>query len=463
MPCRGMQERGSREQYGSGGRRKRTISGARVAPRKSLGQNFLQDEELSRWIADQVEPEKAGLVVEAGPGLGALTNHLAGRAKKLVLLEKDDTLVARLSDEYEGRTDVEVMHADATEIDLRSWYEAGDVRMIGNLPYSVGGEILKRVLTLPTPLTMAVFMLQKEVCERLAAKQGEHGFGGLSLLVQKDWNAELLRVVPPEVFKPKPKVDSAVVRFTPRDPASLPVFDRRSFDRLVRMGFSQRRKQLKNLLPEPPESWEALVESLGKAVSVRAEELTLEDWVAISRWYDGRREVDAGQRADEMFDVVDENNVVTGQVTRSEVHARGLRHRAVHVFVVNKRREVFLQQRSHLKDVAPLRWDSSAAGHLDVGEGFESAAIRETREELGIEVPSTVCAAKLEASEATDQEFVELHVAEHKGPMKCFPEEVRCGEWFSPETVTKWVESRPEDFAKGFVACWKAWMLKGGA
>ena len=434
------------------------ISGARVAPRKSLGQNFLQDEELSRWIADQVEPESAAMVVEAGPGLGALTAHLAGRAKKLLLLEKDDHLVERLRDEYEGRDDVEVLHADATQVDLRPWYEAGDVRVVGNLPYSVGGEILKRLLTLPTPVKTAVFMLQKEVCERLAAKQGEHGFGGLSLLVQKDWNAELLRVVPPEVFKPKPKVDSAVVRFTPRDPASLPVFDRRNFDRLVRMGFSQRRKQLKNLLPEPPKSWSALGESLYKPETVRAEELSLEEWVALSRWYEGRgSEPDAGQKSGEMFDVVNEDNVVTGQLTRGEVHSQGLRHRAVHVFVVNKRGEVFLHQRSHLKDVAPMKWDSSAAGHLDVGEPYAEAAVRETGEELGIQIERTECVARLPASAATDQEFVELHVAEHGGPMKCLPEEVRCGEWFSPGQIDSWVTSRPEDFAKGFVACWRAW------
>lgn len=434
------------------------ISGARVTPRKSLGQNFLQDEELSRWIADQVEPDSADMIVEAGPGLGALTAHLAGRAKRLVLLEKDDQLVERLREEYEGRDDVEVMHIDATQVDLRPWYEEGDVRMIGNLPYSVGGEILKRVLTVPTPLTMAVFMLQKEVCDRLVARQGEHGFGGLSLLVQKDWHAELLRVVPPEVFKPKPKVDSAVVRFTPRDPATLPVFDRRSFDRLVRMGFSQRRKQLKNLLPEPPGSWSALVGSLGKPETVRAEELSLGEWVALSRWYEGRgSEPDAGQKSGEMFDVVDENNVVTGQLTRGEVHARGLRHRAVHVFIVNKRNEVFLHQRSHLKDVAPMKWDSSAAGHLDVGEAYGVAAIREAGEELGIDIPGTECAAELPASEATDHEFVELHLAQHNGPMRCLPEEVRCGEWFLPQQVDSWVDARPQDFAKGFVACWKAW------
>lgn len=442
----------------AGSKRGRFISGARVTPRKSLGQNFLQDENIARWIADQVEPESADLVVEAGPGLGALTQHLEGRARRLLLLEKDDELAQRLREEHQDREDVDVWHGDAAKVDLRSWYQAGEVRVVGNLPYSVGGEILKRFLTVPTPVHTAVFMLQKEVCERLVAKQGEHGFGGLSLLVQKDWHAELLRVVPPDVFKPRPKVDSAVVRFSPRAPSSLPVFDRRSFDRLVRMGFSQRRKQLKNLLPEPPDSWGELTRFLGKAETLRAEELTLEEWVELSRWYEGRAgAADAGQKASELFDVVDENNQVVEQRTRGEVHAQGLRHRAVHVFVLNKKGEVFLHQRSHLKDVAPLKWDSSAAGHLDVGESYGAAAIRECGEELGIALDGTECASCLPASEKTDQEFIELHVARHNGPMRCLPEEVRCGDWFAKGTVDSWVEQRPADFARGFVSCWEAW------
>jgi 16S rRNA (adenine1518-N6/adenine1519-N6)-dimethyltransferase len=214
---------------------------------------------------------------------------------------------------------------------------------------------------------------------------------------------------------------------------------------------------MKNLMPDPPGGWAALVEHLGVPVSVRAEELTLAKWVDLTRWYEGRKEQDRGQRATELFDVVNEQNEVTGQKPRGEVHAEGLRHRAVHVFVVNKRGQVYLQKRSHLKDVHPLTWDSSASGHLDVGESYADCAVREVREELGIEVPATQKVADIPATERTGMEFVELHTAEHGGPMRYAPDEIECGEWFSPEQIDEWVVARPEDFATGFLECWKAW------
>lgn len=441
-------------------RQTRTISGQQVAPRKSMGQNFLVDESVAQWIADQIQPDGADFVVEPGPGLGAMTKHLVGRAKQLVLIEKDNALAPELEKRFAKDPTVTVLHEDATKIDVSGWYRHGDVRVIGNLPYSVGGEILKHLLTPPTPVTMAVFMLQKEVCMRLAARVGEDGYGGLSVLIQRDWDVELLRIIPPEVFQPKPKVDSAIVRFTPRDPCTLPVCDRRMFERLVRAGFSQRRKQMKNLLPEAPGGWQALVDSLGKSAAMRAEELSVAEWVQISRWYEGRKDQDAGQKSNEMFDVVNERNEVTGQLTRGEVHAKGLLHRAVHVFVINAKGMIYLQRRSHLKDVSPLKWDSSAAGHLDVGESYADCAIRETREEVGIEITSTELAAQLPAGTHTDHEFVELHIARHNGPMKCFPEEIAYGEWFMPDVVNDWVQARPQDFAKGFISCWKAWTQK---
>lgn len=427
-------------------------------PRKSMGQNFLQDEEVSRWIADQIEPDGADLVVEVGPGMGALTKHLVGRPKRLVLIEKDSQLAPDLTAQFAERTDVEVIQNDATRIDLRPWFRHGPLRIVGNLPYSVGTEILKHWLGTPSPVGSAVFMLQKEVCLRLAAQRGDDAYGALSLLVQKDWNVEILRIVPPEVFTPKPKVDSAVIRLTPRDPATLPVFDHVLFDRLVRIGFSQRRKQLKNLLPECPGGFEALTQALGVSATVRAEELALDQWTAIARWYENRHgTVDAGQKASEIFDVVNDKNEVIGQRTRGEVHAQKLLHRAVHIFVVNKRGQIYLQQRSHLKDVSPLKWDSSAAGHLDAGESYAVAAVRELGEEVGIEVESTALVAEIPAGDNTDHEFVQLRVAQHDGPIKCLPEEIAAGAWFKPEDISAWVEARPQDFAKGFVTCWKAW------
>ena len=427
-------------------------------PKKSLGQNFLTDVNLSRWIADQIEPQTAACVIEIGPGQGALTAHLADRCEKLVLVEKDNELAPALVERFADNQRVTVMHADATRLDLRPFYRFGDVRIIGNLPYSVGGEVLKAVLTPPTPMQQAVFMLQKEVCDRLAAKVGDDGYGALSLLVQQHWDVKLLRIVPPDVFKPRPKVDSAVVKFTPRQPGSLPVYDRPLFDRLVRQGFSQRRKQLKNLLPDAPGGWEALVNHLGVPLTVRAEELSLQQWVELTRFFEGRQKsADAGQKATEMFDVVDESNHVIGQQPRGKVHAEGLRHRAVHVFVINKRGDIYLQKRSHLKDVHPLVWDSSAAGHLDVGESYAACAVRELEEEIGIRVQETEKLADIPATERTGMEFVELHLARHDGPVHYAPDEIDCGTWFPPTVVDEWEKARPEDFASGFIECWQAW------
>lgn len=446
--------------YGSN--RGQVISGQEVSPRKSMGQNFLVDVEMAKWIADQISPDDTEFLVEPGPGLGAMTAHLVGRPRHLLLIEKDDNLAPQLAERFQGSKEVTVLHADAARVDMRSWYHRGDVRVIGNLPYSVGGEILKKVLTPPTPVNSAVFMLQKEVCQRLAAQVGDDGYSALSVLVQKDWSVELLRIVPPDVFKPRPKVDSAVVRLTLRDPASLPVCDRKLFDRLVRLGFSQRRKQMKNLLPEPPGGWEALASSLGKPVTLRAEELSVAEWVSLCRWYEQRLQPDAGQKASELFDVVNDRNEVIGQETRGEVHRQGLLHRAVHVFVMNSRGEVFLQKRSHLKDVSPLKWDSSSAGHLDAGESYADCAIREVREENGIQIQETELALELAAGVHTDFEFVQLRMAHHNGPMRCPPEEIAYGEWFPPDLITQWIEARPQDFAKGFISCWKAWLAKVG-
>ncbi|MFZ4768500.1 MAG: NUDIX hydrolase, partial [Roseimicrobium sp.] len=172
--------------------------------------------------------------------------------------------------------------------------------------------------------------------------------------------------------------------------------------------------------------------------------------------YEGRHEEDRGQKSSELFDVVDESNSVIGQATRGEVHATGLRHRAVHIFVFNKHGELWLQQRSHLNDVHPLSWDSSAAGHLDAGEDYATAAHRELREELGIEA-ETECIAKIPACEQTGQEFVELHRALHNGPMRYAPDEIAGGLFFRIEHIEEWLLARPEDFATGFIECFRAW------
>lgn len=159
---------------------------------------------------------------------------------------------------------------------------------------------------------------------------------------------------------------------------------------------------------------------------------------------------------EEIFDVVNEHDEVTDSLSRSEVHKRGLRHRAVHVLVFNARGEVFLQQRSMLKDRQPGVWDSSASGHLNSGEDYDACAVREVREELGVTLPQPpVRLFKLDACEATDQEFVWVYHTRHEGPFTLPPEEIEHGGWFAPAEVTRWMTARPQDFASGLLAIWE--------
>lgn len=161
---------------------------------------------------------------------------------------------------------------------------------------------------------------------------------------------------------------------------------------------------------------------------------------------------------EEIFDVVDDRDVVIGQRPRSEVHRLGLKHRAVHVLVFNARGELFLQKRSMLKDCFPGTWDSSASGHLDQGESYDHCAMRELREEIGLvidQVPTRMLF--LEASARTGQEFCWVYRCESEGPFVLQASEIDRGEWFHPDVITGWVARRPEDFAAAFVLVWERW------
>ena len=161
------------------------------------------------------------------------------------------------------------------------------------------------------------------------------------------------------------------------------------------------------------------------------------------------------QCADELFDLVDEQDCVIGQARRAEVHERKLRHRAIHVLVFDRRGRVFLQRRSLAKDSAPGRWDSSCSGHLDAGEGYDAAAVRELGEEIGL-----VLAAppdrwlRLEACAQTGWEFVWVYRLEHDGPFRLHPAEIMDGAWYELAEVDVAVREREHDFAGAFRYLW---------
>lgn len=158
---------------------------------------------------------------------------------------------------------------------------------------------------------------------------------------------------------------------------------------------------------------------------------------------------------DEIFDVVNDRDEVTGQAPRSEVHRRGWTHRATHVLVFNTRNQVFLQKRSMKKDRQPGVWDSSASGHVNSGEDYDVCAVRELGEEIGLRGASPRRLFKIDASAETDHEHVWIYRCESEGPFVLDPEEIDAGGWFEPEVVTRWIGARPQDFAASFVVIWR--------
>lgn len=427
---------------------------ARVLPSKQMGQNFLIDPNMARWIVSQLEISENDVVCEVGPGTGALSVHLIGKVRRLILIEFDPRLAGALKERYKDDPSVEVHHADGAKFDGRVLFKHRNIKFLGNLPYSCGGAIMKNLLSRPHPFERAVIMLQKEVIERLAAKPGTKDYGILSLRTQANWVVEPLRTVPPEAFYPRPTIDSAVAVLKPRV-SGLPPFDYRLFDELIRRGFAQRRKQLKKQMPAEP-AWEKIVTSLNVSPTVRGEELTLAQWVDLTRTYDPHPLKDLPQKADEVFDVVDEHDRVTGQATRAEVHAGKLLHRAVHLFVYNKRGDLLLQKRSLLKDACPGLWDSSVSGHLNAGEDYPLAAVRELDEEMGIrleELPEVI--AKIPPCAKTGWEHVTLYRVFYGGNVQFPSAEIDAVMWMPTAEIDAWITNRPGDFADGFLACYR--------
>ncbi|HLH57229.1 MAG TPA: NUDIX domain-containing protein [Verrucomicrobiae bacterium] len=159
--------------------------------------------------------------------------------------------------------------------------------------------------------------------------------------------------------------------------------------------------------------------------------------------------------SEEIFDVVNERDEVVDRRPRSEVHRLGLMHRATHVLVFNQRGDVFLQKRSMSKDRQPGLWDSSASGHVDSGESYDACALRELREEIGLQLKTPPLPLfKLPASDMTDQEHVWVYRCEAEGPFQLNLEEIESGGWFSPGMVTKWMEQKPQEFASALLLIW---------
>src|SRR5262245_2567543 len=247
-----------------------TLKEIGVSPVKTLGQNFLHDQNLARWIVDQAQIAPEDYVVEIGPGLGALTGFLLEKGAHVLAIEKDARLAEFLRSRF-GDERLEIVNADALKFDSSVLFAHRRVRLIGNLPYNISSPLLLKFLELPSPILLEVLMLQKEMAMRLSALPCTHDYGALTLRVQLHHRVEYLRSVPATVFLPRPDVDSAVVRVVPRDPIELPEHDEKLILKLIRIGFSQRRKQLKKLLREYASDWNTFASRLNIDQNARAE------------------------------------------------------------------------------------------------------------------------------------------------------------------------------------------------
>ncbi|MBA2708457.1 MAG: ribosomal RNA small subunit methyltransferase A [Gemmatimonadaceae bacterium] len=213
---------------------------------KRFGQHFLHDAATLQGIADAVAPIAGETVIEIGPGRGALTELLARRSERLVAVEIDRELSMKLEERYADDAHVLIVEGDVLDADLALLAE-GPFVVAGNVPYYITTPILFHVLQPPYP-RHAVFLVQQEVADRIASPPGSRTYGALSVNVQAIADAEIVRRVPPSAFRPPPKVDSAVIRITPKRAGLITAEEVRPFRSFVQAAFGMRRKQLLNVI-----------------------------------------------------------------------------------------------------------------------------------------------------------------------------------------------------------------------
>ncbi len=253
-------------------------------PRKRFGQHFLHDQVVIARIVAAIAPRPGDRLVEIGPGLGAMTCPLLEAAGRLDVVELDRDVIPRLIARCGSRGELQVHQADALRFDfraLRGGDERPPLRVVGNLPYNISTPLLFHLFNALPAISDMVFMLQKEVVDRLAAAPGSADYGRLSVMAQYHSAVEALFDVGPEAFDPPPRVDSAIVALRPYATPPVEAGSLATLERVVSQAFSQRRKTLRNVL-RPLIDGETL-DALGIDPQRRPETLALDEFARISR------------------------------------------------------------------------------------------------------------------------------------------------------------------------------------
>lgn len=269
--------------------------------KKSLGQNFLTEPNILRKIVATADITKETNVIEVGPGIGALTEHLGQSANQVLAFEIDDRLIPVLAETLSPYPNIKVLHQDVLTADLAQIIKAEftqeyPIKVVANLPYYITTPIMMHFLESGVPIAEMVVMMQKEVADRISAKPGTKAYGSLSIAVQYYMEAKLAFIVPKTVFVPQPNVDSAILKLTRREKPAVEVVNEKEFFKLTKAAFQLRRKTLWNNLQNFYGKDEATKRWLTQALEVasiepsrRGETLSLAEFAALSNALENSR------------------------------------------------------------------------------------------------------------------------------------------------------------------------------
>ena len=248
--------------------------------RKRFGQNFLHDIGVIQRIIDSVNPKPGDNIVEIGPGLGALTEHLFEAAGSIHVVELDRDLVERLQQRFKTKDNFHIHSSDALKFNFGALIRNNKLRIVGNLPYNISTPLLFHLMEQVDSIQDIHCMLQKEVVDRICAGPGDNNYGRLSVMLQYYCQAQHLFNVGADAFQPSPKVESAILRLTPHAEPPVLIDDKKLFAQLVSQAFNQRRKTLRNSLKNYLS--EDAIKSLDINPSARPETLNLIDFAKLS-------------------------------------------------------------------------------------------------------------------------------------------------------------------------------------
>lgn len=260
-----------------------------VRAKKALGQNFLIDKTIALQITDALEMNEDDTVIEVGSGTGALSSLIAPHCKKLYAIETDQDLIKPLSATLSDYSNVEVVNKDILKIDINTLINTKDgYKTVANLPYYITTPVINKFIEQEHLPDVMVFMMQKEVADRILEKEGSRIYGSFTIYVNYRYAASFVAHVPPESFIPSPKVTSTVLKFIKRDKPLVDVPSEEFFFSVVRASFSQRRKKLSNCISSmssfnvSKEDVEKILSDIGLRTDIRAESLSIQKFAELA-------------------------------------------------------------------------------------------------------------------------------------------------------------------------------------